>query len=145
MEYRLRATAVVLHNNRILSFVGEDVTLSQQYRFLPGGAIEDNETAPACAERETREETGYQVIIDSKCVVDKDYCFHWMGKDYQCTTLFYKGTLVNPFQAKVTDANYNLGVEWVQLHELEEKFNYSPEILEAIKWILKVGFQVQIQ
>ena len=145
MEYRLRATAVVFHNQRVLTFIGEDSTLNIKYNFLPGGAIESNETAPACAERETLEETGYRVHIDSKCVTDKDYCFQWMGKDYQCTTLFYKAVLASPFQAKVSDADYNLGVEWVPLNEIKEKFKYSTEILTAIEFILEEGFHAQIQ
>lgn len=132
--YRLRTSVIIKHNDKLLCFIGQDPQTKEKYYFLPGGAVETGETAPECAARETLEETGYEVRIDSSLNVDKDYEFTWNGINYECTTIFYRGFLTSPFPkvAKVQDAEYHLGVQWLPLSEIKNNFNYKKEILDAI-------------
>jgi tRNA(adenine34) deaminase len=129
---RVRTSVVCLHNEKLLAFHAEDPTSKQKYVFLPGGAIEPSETAPEAAERETLEETGFQVEVDPASSVDKEYLFHWNGQDYDCLTIFYRGRLVSPTQKPVSDASYHRGVVWIPRKEIRSTFSYSKDILDAI-------------
>lgn len=134
MKFRIRSSVVVIHNDCLLAFRAKDPSSGREYLFLPGGEIEENETPLQTSVRETLEETGYQISVDAESAIDKDYQFHWNSEDYSCTTIFYRGKLINPFRSpeKVEDVGYNLGVVWVPKSEVSEKFNYTPEILDAI-------------
>lgn len=135
---RIRASAVIVHNDQLLTFLAKDPTSGEQYLFLPGGEIEKGETPHETAIRETLEETGFDIQLDPNGVTEREYPFYWNGKDYISFTLFYRARLKNPFQ-KVTvvkDADYHLGVVWMPLSELHERFSYSAEILSAIEELI---------
>ncbi len=135
MKSRTRATAVVVHNEKILCFLGVDPHDGREFHFLPGGAIDPDETATECAVRETFEETGFRIAVDSDRCIDKEYVFRWNGEDYNCLTLFYPGVLKSPLQSPRSESepSYNRGVVWVPIAELELRFSYTPEILEAVR------------
>jgi tRNA(adenine34) deaminase len=132
MIERIRASVVVLHNDQILTFRAVDPADGREFYFLPGGAIEKGETAPEAAERETLEETGYQVKVDAASGLDKEYPFHWNGEDYKVLTIFYLASLVTPFPKAVNDADYNKGVHWIPKNKISETFSYASEIRDAI-------------
>jgi tRNA(adenine34) deaminase len=134
MRDRIRTSAVVLHNDQILTFRAVDPDSGREYFFLPGGEIEKGETPPEAAERETFEETGFQVQVDPSTSLDKEYVFRWNGEDYKVITIFYRATLVNPFQqpTPVKDADYNKGVHWIPKSKISEVFSYTSEIRDAI-------------
>ncbi len=133
MNTRIRSTAVVLQNELLLTFIGIDPLSKKEYYFLPGGLIEEHETAPESAERETLEETGYMINIEPSSVIDKEYDFFWNGKNHHCLTFFYRGFLKSPLQApkEVKDADYNLVVKWIPKSEIANLLNYNSTILEA--------------
>lgn len=137
--HRLRASVVVVSNDKILTFFAIDPHDGREFFFLPGGEIQGEETAPEAAERETLEETGYRVSVDVESAVDSDYDFYWNGKTYSATTIFYRARLSPPVQKQktVNDEDYNKGPVWIPLEELEQKFHYSQPILEAIRSLLK--------
>lgn len=137
MKSRVRSSVVVLHNDQLLTFLAVDPTSGREYYFLPGGQIEEDETAPEAAERETFEETGYKIKVEPTRNVDREYHFFWDGEDYDCLTIFYGARLLSPFPAKVKDAPYNKGVAWIPLEDVDRVFSYSAEILSAIREILK--------
>jgi tRNA(adenine34) deaminase len=129
---RTRTSAVVIKNDKLLTFRAIDPVSGKEYLFLPGGAVEPNETAPEAAERETLEETGYKIKVDELSAIDREYFFDWKGDTFDCLTIFYKGHLTSPFAAPVHDADYNKGVEWLDLSEIPSAFDYSAEIKSAI-------------
>ncbi|MBX3016901.1 MAG: NUDIX domain-containing protein [Bdellovibrionaceae bacterium] len=137
MKSRVRASTVLIHNGRILSFFAVDPSSQKEFYFLPGGAIEAEETAPEAAERETWEETGFRVRVDAESAIDREYFFYWDGEDYDCLTIFYWGRLLSPLQDSVEDRDYNKGVAWVPLNEIKEKFGYTHEILSAIEELIE--------
>lgn len=134
---RTRASVVVVKNNRLLTFKAVDPSNGKNYLFLPGGAVESDETAPEAAARETMEETGYQVQIDALSAIDREYFFEWKGQTFDCLTIFYRGDLISPFASPVSDADYNHGVEWIELERIPEAFAYSSEIRSAIQELCK--------
>lgn len=134
---RVRSSVVVVHRDRILTFRAVDPTSGEEYYFLPGGKIEEDETAPESAERETLEETGFRVRVVPTSNTDREYVFHWNGEDFDCLTIFYWATLISPIQTDVRDAEYNKGTHWVPLSEVGATFSYKAEILSAIQEILE--------
>lgn len=134
MPFRTRATAVVVHNDKILTFSALDPKSQQSYHFLPGGEVEPTETAPECAERECLEETGFRIEVDPTSCKDVEYSFFWNGEDYDCLTLFYRGYLKNFLQQarSVDEPAYNRGVVWVPVSQAAEIFSYSAEIRDTV-------------
>jgi 8-oxo-dGTP pyrophosphatase MutT (NUDIX family) len=65
MKSRVRASAVVIHNERILCIRAQDPKSKKDFFFLPGGEVEPEETSVEAAERETFEETGFSVKVDA--------------------------------------------------------------------------------
>lgn len=134
---RVRTSAIVIHQNKILTFYAIDPTDGRTFHFLPGGLIEDHETAPQAAERETLEETGYSISVDVDTAIDREYSFYWNGKSYECLTLFYLGNLKSPMARAVKDADYNKGAVWLELSEVDKVFSYSEEIHSAVKELIE--------
>ncbi|HND86485.1 MAG TPA: NUDIX hydrolase [Pseudobdellovibrionaceae bacterium] len=141
MKNRIRASAVVLHQDKLLGFRAIDPYSEKEYFFLPGGRIEDNETAPNCAVRETLEETGYKIQIDPQLCIDAEYEFYWNGEDFLCTTLFYFGVLQSPFAEAINTQGqeYNKGVQWVSLSDIDAVLGYSSAILGATKEVIAIA------
>lgn len=136
MKSRVRTSVIVVHNQKLLTFFAVDPASSKEYYFLPGGAIESDETAPEAAVRETLEETGFAIDVDVESAVDKEYIFHWNGEDYDCLTIFYRAQLKSIFQKPVNDATYNKGVHWIDLADVPNKMSYNKEIFEAIQELI---------
>jgi tRNA(adenine34) deaminase len=130
---RERVSVVCIFEGKILVFVGVDPKTSKRYYFLPGGAIEPGENEVVCGQRETLEETGYRVRIEAGSRLTKKYHFNWNGRDYDCTTHFYRGHLDEVFHAPkvVHDAEYNKGPVWIPVGKIQTIFDYTPEIRTA--------------
>lgn len=133
MSLRLRASAVVVHDNKLLTFLAVDPHDGREYYFLPGGKVEGAETAPEAAVRETLEETGYAIDVEASSAIDEEYDFYWNGADHHCLTIFYRGVLINPFASplKVADCDYHRAVVWLPLSDVRDKLSYSEPILKA--------------
>ena len=132
---RERVSVVCVHDGKILVFVAIDPSSGKRYYFLPGGGLEPGESETTCAARETMEETGYKVIVESESRLSKSYMFHWNGQDYDCTTHFYRGHLAEAFRPPgvVEDQDYNKGAVWIPTGKIPIIFDYTFEILEAVE------------
>lgn len=137
--YRARASVIVLHKNRILGFHAVDPTSQVPYFFIPGGAIEDSETAAEAAARECFEETGYRIKILEETAFERKYDFYWNGQTFNCQTVFFIGQLTEEWREphNIKDADYHKGVDWIDLKKVPEIFKYNNDILWAVQKLLK--------
>lgn len=132
-KIRHRVSVVVIRDQKILGFHAEDPNNHRKYFFIPGGKIEDSETAAQAAIRETLEETGYHIQVSIHPSIERRYDFEWDGVINDCRTIFLAGTLLTTQQENVDDADYHRGVEWVPVADIEEIFAYHSDILEPIQ------------
>lgn len=141
VSVRERASVVVNHSGSLLAFFGVDPHSKEEYHFLPGGLIEQNETAKDCVERESVEETGYTVRAFPESTQIREYDFVWNGKAVWCRTHFLKGELVHPYDAPIAvqDADYNKGVVWVPEDEIEKYLGYEQSILDVVLKLIDSG------
>ncbi|NBO38604.1 NUDIX hydrolase [bacterium] len=136
---RERVSIVVVHQGKILGFHAEDPQNKKMYFFIPGGRIEDGESALEAAQRETFEETGYRIEVLEESVIRRRYDFEWDGRVFDCITLFFAGRLISEDAEQVRDADYHRGAAWVSLAEVDEIFAYHKDILEPVKALLKLA------
>jgi tRNA(adenine34) deaminase len=121
-----------VHENSILGFFADDPTTLKRYFFVPGGLIEEGETAAQAAQRETLEETGYRIQIIENSLIESNYDFVWDGQLNLCHTSFFAGRLIDTLPRSVSDAPYHKGVAWVPIATLDETFSYHEEIRRSI-------------
>lgn len=135
-QKRERVSVVCVFEGKILCFLGVDPKSGQKYYFLPGGVIEPGESEVQCGARETMEETGYRVRLDSSSKLTRKYIFPWNGQQVDCTTHFYRGYLDENFHPPkpVDDADYNLGPTWISISKIPETFGYHDAILNAVQF-----------
>jgi 8-oxo-dGTP pyrophosphatase MutT (NUDIX family) len=129
---RVRASVVCWQNDKLLAIQIKDPVSGQIFITVPGGQVEADETAPEAAARETKEETGFLVEVDPTRCIDAEYLFFWKGAEIECLTMFYKASLKSPFQQPVEDAEYILGIQWIERADLRQVFAYNSTILDAI-------------
>jgi ADP-ribose pyrophosphatase YjhB (NUDIX family) len=134
MELKIRASAVVFHNKSLLTYLAIDPKEGKEFYFLPGGIIEENETAPESTERKTLEETGYIVLADVDSVIDREYSFIWNGESTDCLTLFFRAKLLTPIQQQkvIKAVNYTKKIVWMPKDEIQQKLSYSDLILQTV-------------
>jgi 8-oxo-dGTP pyrophosphatase MutT (NUDIX family) len=138
---RERASVICVENSRLLAVRLEDPVTRLAEVYLPGGALEINESPANAAIRETSEETGFDVTLDVARERVLCYPFTWGGEAYDCVTYFFPARLVDPLckPRPVHDASYHRGVEWVELAAVPQRFGYHAGILGEILALLDPG------
>jgi len=129
---RHRASLIVVHGDQLLGFYADDPTTHRRYFFLPGGKIEANESPETTALRECREETGYEVFLETGLRTSRTYEFEWDKKIHVCETQFLSARLKSTNAAQVSDASYHRGVAWIHVSEIPKMFAYHEAIRSAV-------------
>ncbi len=134
MRERIRASALCIYNEMILTVKLEDPTSKVTRCYLPGGKIEEGEHPANTAVRETFEETGYLVRVDHQSERKAQYPFCWDNEMINVTTYFYKASLITDFDSpnEISDAHYHRGVFWIPQAQREELFNWNPDIYKLV-------------
>lgn len=140
MHQRERASAVVIHEGKLLTVLLEDPHTKVTRHFPPGGKIEKNEDPAQTAIRETLEETGIEISLTPHPPHVIVYPFVWNNITYECTTSYFAGTCTNPEISKVDDADYNKGAEWIPLSKLDQYLGFDHQILSAVRTIARSAF-----
>ena len=135
--FRKRVSAVVVADNKLLGFNAIDPHDQRAFFFVPGGAIEPNESLEAATIRETKEETGYTIKLTNQSALVSRYPFFWNGQWFDCETTFFQGVLANTESNFSGDAAYHKGVQWVPSTEIENIFSYSEPIKNAIQHLIR--------
>lgn len=132
---RQRASAVCVDHGELLCVRLRDPATKVARLFVPGGGIDTGESPAGAAERETLEETGYAVRIEPESELIARYPFVWDGREFDCTTHFFRAWLRSPRgpALPVRDASYNEGVVWLPLAHFEQAFGYDAAIADAVR------------
>lgn len=134
VQLRRRASIVCVHKNKILLIRATDPVTGEKYCFPPGGKVEDNETPLEAGVRETREETGYEVVADLSTEEVSEYPFVWTNETFLCTTYSYRAFLKDPEEppTPVHDASYIKGVIWATLEETQSLLSFNQTIMNSV-------------
>lgn len=138
MSARLRASAVCVHEGRILLVRMRDPVSLVELLFPPGGGTEPGEAPEETARRETLEETGLHVAVDTSVCVVVRYPYPWAGITYDVTTSYFGATLTEPFREelpRVVDADYNLGALWLPADDAWARM--APVIADAVRRVMQ--------
>lgn len=138
-QKRTRASALCVHDGKLLMVRLRDPVSQIARLFPPGGSLEMGETPEAGAERETLEETGYRVAVDPASRSTVDYPFQWAGQKVECRTHFFLARLASETpQAPQMDPIHE-GVEWVALANVARELDFHPQLKAAITRLIQRG------
>lgn len=135
---RQRASVAVIHQGKLLTVRLRDAATRATASYLPGGKVESGETPAEAAARECLEESGYRIQVDTNSAIVSRYLFTWEGRSYDCTTHFFRGTLISETPQPVDDAPYHQGVHWIALEEVPRHFDFHKEIFASLRKLLKI-------
>lgn len=136
---RTRACLLCVDDGRLLCIELQDPATGKRFWSVPGGEVEEGESAVDAAVRETREETGYDVTADTAGETVTHYDFRWNAAVYACTTHWFPGRLVSRQPRPVDDAAYLKGCAWIPLERLPLLLSDHPPIREAVLRMLAAG------
>ena len=137
MTIRHRSTVLCIRDSDMLVIELQDPSTKVRFWSLPGGEIEVHETAEDAAVRETLEETGYEVVLDTASRLETRYLFHWDAKDYDCHTTWYLGSPGPKPPQPVDDADFLLRHIWASVEDFATLFREHPDILNPVKTLLR--------
>lgn len=139
---RIRASAICVNGQKLLTVLARDPVSRKQMLMLPGGEIEANETPVQAAVRETREEAGHEILARAQEVLVLRYDFKWAGVIYDCTTHFFPAilrTVAIPPAFESEQSDYLEGPLWIPIADVPRAFAYHTVIFQAVQAILSTN------
>ena len=128
---RIASRVVILKQDKIL-FIHR-INSGKEYYVLPGGAIEENESPEEAAIREIKEETDFDIKIESLLWELEEDVNGEIRKGHYFLVKEFKGTLRlgGPEVNRQSENNKYL-FEWVSLDRLNDCFVYPQGLKEEI-------------
>jgi len=135
---RRRASALCVHDEKLLCIQYRDPTTREYFWGVPGGKIEAGESPELTAARELLEETGYRAQVDPAPLATTQYSFSWDGEERYCETTWYLAELEEADKppATVQDADYIVGRSWIALPELKVFLAHHPVVADTVTKLL---------
>ena len=137
MSVRKRASAIVIHEQKILTILMRDPHSGDEFHTVPGGGIENGEDPADTAVRETREESGFHSAVDVATKLVTRYPFVWKGSTYNCETWWYRGALSRDTPDPVDDEAYILSARWYPVDNVDTLFSHHPVVLSSIQQMVR--------
>ena len=134
MKHRIRAAGIIIKGNKILLVRHVDPKTQYEWWVPPGGGLEDVDSSIIdCLIRETYEETGYHVEVDSKLIFLREFM------DIENSTLnielFFNASVksgeltIKNIQGNGPDEYFIKEVKWLSLLEIQD-IDVFPEELK---------------
>ena len=128
---KIASRVIILKKNNIL-FIHR-IKFGKEYYVLPGGAIEENESPGEAAIREIKEETNFDIKIDSLLWDLEENVNGEIKKGYYFLAKEFKGKLkLSGPEADKQSKNNKYLFEWIPLDKLNEFFIYPEGLKEKI-------------
>jgi 8-oxo-dGTP diphosphatase len=130
MNHRISAGALIVHDDRIL-LVRHQKPSEYDFWVAPGGGVIGTETLAEAAQREVREETGLEVVLDKLVYVEE---FHSPDTRH-CKFWFCASVAVGDISTASREAKAEFIVEaaWLTQAALKD-LQLFPEVLRARFW-----------
>ncbi|HEX9976085.1 MAG TPA: NUDIX hydrolase [Dehalococcoidales bacterium] len=136
MEHRIRASAIVVKDNRLLLVKHQHPVTGFEWWVPPGGRLEDGETIYECAKLETYEETGLTVelgeIIYLREFIDLENARHNL-EIFILASAFEGEPAITHLIPEDLDAAYIKEVRFLSQQEMKG-LTVFPEILKDVFW-----------
>lgn len=135
----IRPSVILIKDNKILVLKSE--YSSGTFYLLPGGHIEDMETMPETAVRETKEETGYDIKIKKLLYVQE-----WINikRDKNVVYMVFLGEIIEGNETHLLDPCLSEGhiqqIEWRTVSELKNEDFFPKNILALLENDLASSF-----
>ena len=134
MKHRIRAAGIIIQNNKILLVKHVHPQTQYEWWVPPGGGLEDADSSIIdCIIRETYEETGLHVEVDSKLIFVREFM------DIENNTLhielFFNASVksgeltIKNIQGNGPDEHFIKEVKWLSLKEIQN-IDVFPEELK---------------
>ena len=133
MKHRIRAAGIIIKDNKILLVRHVHPITKYEWWVPPGGGLEDADNSIIdCVIRETHEETGYHIEVDSNPIFIREFA------DTENNTLhielFFNATVqsgeltIKNIQGNGPDEHFIKEVKWLSLSELQDAEVFPEEL-----------------
>jgi ADP-ribose pyrophosphatase YjhB (NUDIX family) len=128
---KIGSRVIILKDDKIL-FIHR-IKLNKDYYVLPGGAIEIDESPEAAAIREIKEETNFDIIIDSLLWHFEENVNGELREGYYFLAKEFKGKLkLGGPEVKRQSKDNKYLFEWIPLNKLNDFLMYPEGLKERI-------------